>query len=163
MALSNVADLVEDIRQGKMVILMDDEGRENEGDLIIAAEAVTAETINFYSSEACGLICLTITPEQAQRLKLPLMVRDNRSQHETNFTVSIDAADKLGPGISSIQRAPHGAHGGSSRCPPRGHYPAWTYLSTGCQIGGCVAPRRAYRGGLRPGGNGRLFPVCPDR
>ena len=82
MALSNVADLVEDIRQGKMVILMDDEGRENEGDLIIAAEAVTAETINFYSSEACGLICLTITPEQAQRLKLPLMVRDNRSQHE---------------------------------------------------------------------------------
>ena len=105
MALSNVADLVEDIRQGKMVILMDDEGRENEGDLIIAAEAVTAETINFYSSEACGLICLTITPEQAQRLKLPLMVRDNRSQHETNFTVSIDAADKLGPGISSVQRA----------------------------------------------------------
>lgn len=105
MALSNIADLVDDIRKGKMVILMDDEGRENEGDLIIAAEAVTAETINFYSSEACGLICLTITEEQARRLNLPLMVRDNRSQHETNFTVSIDAAKRVGPGISSAQRA----------------------------------------------------------
>ena len=88
-----------------MVILMDDEDRENEGDLIIAAEAVTAETITFFSSEACGLICMPIMPEQAARLNLPLMVRDNRSQHETNFTVSIDAAKRLGPGISSIQRA----------------------------------------------------------
>lgn len=105
MAISSIADLIEDIRLGRMVILMDDEDRENEGDLIIAAEAVTAETINFYCSEACGLICLTITAEQAQRLQLPLMVRDNRSQHETNFTVSIDAARKLGPGISSVQRA----------------------------------------------------------
>jgi 3,4-dihydroxy 2-butanone 4-phosphate synthase/GTP cyclohydrolase II len=104
-ALSNIADLVDDIRKGRMVILMDDEGRENEGDLIIAAEAVTPETINFYSSEACGLICLTITGEQAQRLNLPLMVRDNRSQHETNFTVSIDASHRVGPGISSAQRA----------------------------------------------------------
>ncbi len=105
MALSSIADLVDDIRKGKMVILMDDEDRENEGDLIIAAEAVTPETITFYSSEACGLICLTITEEQAGRLNLPLMVRDNRSQHETNFTVSIDAATRVGPGISSAQRA----------------------------------------------------------
>lgn len=105
MALASIADIVDDIRHGKMVILMDDEDRENEGDLIIAAEAVTPEAINFYSSEACGLICLTITQEQAQRLDLPLMVRDNRSQHETNFTVSIDAADRVGPGISAEQRA----------------------------------------------------------
>ena len=105
MALSSIADLVDDIRKGKMVILMDDEDRENEGDLIIAAEAVTPEVINFYSSEACGLICLTITAEQAGRLNLPLMVRDNRSQHETNFTVSIDAAKRVGPGISSAQRS----------------------------------------------------------
>ncbi|MCZ6831385.1 MAG: 3,4-dihydroxy-2-butanone-4-phosphate synthase [Gammaproteobacteria bacterium] len=105
MALSSVAEIIDDIRQGNMVILMDDEDRENEGDLIIAAEAVTAETITFYSSEACGLICLTITAQQAQRLHLPLMVRDNRSQHETNFTVSIDASKKVGPGISSAQRA----------------------------------------------------------
>lgn len=105
MALANIADIVDDIRHGKMVILMDDEDRENEGDLIIAAEAVTPEVINFYSSEACGLICLTITQEQADRLDLPLMVRDNRSQHETNFTVSIDAAERVGPGISAEQRA----------------------------------------------------------
>jgi 3,4-dihydroxy 2-butanone 4-phosphate synthase/GTP cyclohydrolase II len=105
MALNSTAEIIDDIRKGKMVILMDDEDRENEGDLIIAAEAVTAETITFFSSEACGLICLPLMPAQAQRLNLPLMVRDNRSQHETNFTVSIDAAQRLGPGISSGQRA----------------------------------------------------------
>jgi 3,4-dihydroxy 2-butanone 4-phosphate synthase/GTP cyclohydrolase II len=105
MALSSVPDILDDIRDGKMVILMDDEDRENEGDLIIAAEAVTPEVITFFSSEACGLICMPITPERARQLQLPLMVRDNRSQHETNFTVSIDAAERKGPGISSVQRA----------------------------------------------------------
>ena len=105
MALSSVPDILDDIRAGKMVILMDDEDRENEGDLIIAAEAVTPEVITFFSSEACGLICMPITKERAQQLQLPLMVRDNRSQHETNFTVSIDAAERKGPGISSAQRA----------------------------------------------------------
>ena len=105
MTLNTTAEIIDDIRQGKMVILMDDEDRENEGDLIIAAEAVTADVITFFSSEACGLICLTITGEQAEKLALPLMVRDNRSQHETNFTVSIDAAERYGPGISSVQRS----------------------------------------------------------
>jgi 3,4-dihydroxy 2-butanone 4-phosphate synthase/GTP cyclohydrolase II len=103
--LSSIPDIIEDIRRGRMVILMDDEDRENEGDLIIAAEAVTPEVITFFSSEACGLICMPITEERARRLQLPLMVRDNRSQHETNFTVSIDAAERKGPGISSVQRA----------------------------------------------------------
>jgi 3,4-dihydroxy 2-butanone 4-phosphate synthase/GTP cyclohydrolase II len=105
MALSSVPDILDDIRAGKMVILMDDEDRENEGDLIIAAEAATAEIITFFASEACGLICMPITDERARQLQLPLMVRDNRSQHETNFTVSIDAAERKGPGISSVQRA----------------------------------------------------------
>ncbi|MEP0203068.1 MAG: 3,4-dihydroxy-2-butanone-4-phosphate synthase [Halioglobus sp.] len=105
MALSSIPDILDDIRAGKMVILMDDEDRENEGDLIIAAEAVTPEVITFFSAEACGLICMPITEDRARQLQLPLMVRDNRSQHETNFTVSIDAADRKGPGISSIQRA----------------------------------------------------------
>jgi 3,4-dihydroxy 2-butanone 4-phosphate synthase/GTP cyclohydrolase II len=105
MALSSVPDILDDIRAGKMVILMDDEDRENEGDLIVAAEAVTPEIVNFFSSEACGLICMPITVERARQLQLPLMVRDNRSQHETNFTVSIDAAERRGPGISSVQRA----------------------------------------------------------
>lgn len=105
MALSSVPDILDDIRAGKMVILMDDEDRENEGDLIIAAESVTPEIITFFSSEACGLICMPITEERARQLQLPLMVRDNRAQHETNFTVSIDAAERKGPGISSVQRA----------------------------------------------------------
>jgi len=105
MALSSITEIVDDIRKGKMVILMDDEDRENEGDLIIAAEAVTPATITFFSSEACGLICMPIMPDRARRLNLPLMVADNRSQHKTNFTVSIDAARRAGPGISSAQRA----------------------------------------------------------
>ncbi len=105
MSLSSIPDILDDIREGKMVILMDDEDRENEGDLIIAAEAVTPEVITFFSGEACGLICMPITEERARQLQLPLMVRDNRSQHETNFTVSIDAAERVGPGISSAQRA----------------------------------------------------------
>jgi 3,4-dihydroxy 2-butanone 4-phosphate synthase/GTP cyclohydrolase II len=104
-ALSSIPDILDDIRDGKMVILMDDEDRENEGDLIVAAEAVTPEIITFFSSEACGLICMPLTAERARQLQLPLMVRDNRSQHETNFTVSIDAAERVGPGISSVQRA----------------------------------------------------------
>jgi 3,4-dihydroxy 2-butanone 4-phosphate synthase/GTP cyclohydrolase II len=105
MSLSTIPDILDDIRQGKMVILMDDEDRENEGDLIVAAEAATPEIITFFSSEACGLICMPITDDRARQLQLPLMVRDNRSQHETNFTVSIDASERVGPGISSAQRA----------------------------------------------------------
>ncbi|QIB67095.1 3,4-dihydroxy-2-butanone-4-phosphate synthase [Kineobactrum salinum] len=105
MALSSIPDILDAIRAGKMVILMDDEDRENEGDLIVAAEAVTPEIITFFSGEACGLICMPITEQRARQLQLPLMVRDNRSQHETNFTVSIDAAERKGPGISSVQRA----------------------------------------------------------
>ena len=105
MALNSVPEILEAMRKGDMVILMDDEDRENEGDLIIAAEAVTPEVINFFASEACGLICMPITQERARQLQLPLMVRDNRSQHETNFTVSIDATETKGPGISAIQRA----------------------------------------------------------
>lgn len=105
MALTPIPEIIDDIRAGRMVILMDDEDRENEGDLIVAAEAVTPEIINFFATEACGLICMPITESRARQLQLPLMVRDNRSQHETNFTVSIDAADKRGPGISAVQRA----------------------------------------------------------
>ncbi len=105
MALSSIPEIIDAIRGGRMVILMDDEDRENEGDLIVAAEMVTPEIINFFATEACGLICMPITEARARQLQLPLMVRDNRSQHETNFTVSIDAAERRGPGISAVQRA----------------------------------------------------------
>ena len=103
--LSDIPTLLDDISAGRMVILMDDEDRENEGDLIIAAEKTTPEIINFFASEACGLICMPITPERARQLSIPLMVRDNRSQHETNFTVSIDATEQVGPGVSAAQRS----------------------------------------------------------
>ena len=105
MPMDSIPDILDDIRDGKMVILMDDEDRENEGDLVIAAEKVTPEIINFFASEACGLICMPITAERARQLRIPLMVRDNRSQHETNFTVSIDATNAVGPGVSARQRA----------------------------------------------------------
>jgi 3,4-dihydroxy 2-butanone 4-phosphate synthase / GTP cyclohydrolase II len=103
--LNSVEELVEDLRQGKMVILMDDEDRENEGDLIMVAEQVRPEDINFMATYARGLICLTLTPERCKQLDLPLMVSDNKSQHTTNFTVSIEAAVGVSTGISAADRA----------------------------------------------------------
>ena len=105
MQLNDTAELIEDIRQGKMVILMDDEDRENEGDLIIAAEHIRPEDINFMARHACGLICLTLTPERCKQLRLPLMVHDNNAKHATNFTVSIEAARGVTTGISAADRA----------------------------------------------------------
>ncbi|MGJ8515887.1 bifunctional 3,4-dihydroxy-2-butanone-4-phosphate synthase/GTP cyclohydrolase II [Carnimonas bestiolae] len=105
MALSSVADLVSDIAQGKMVILLDDEGRENEGDVIIAAECVEAEHINFMARHARGLICMPLSRQRAKQLGLDLMVRDNGSGFGTKFTVSIEAANGITTGISAADRA----------------------------------------------------------
>ncbi len=105
MAISSAADIIDDIRQGKMVILMDDEDRENEGDLIIAAEKITPEAINFMAMYGRGLICLTMTKERCLRLGLPLMVQDNNAQFSTAFTVSIEAAEGVTTGISAADRA----------------------------------------------------------
>ncbi len=105
MKLNTISEILEDIRQGKMVILMDDEDRENEGDLIIAAEKVTAQDINFMARYACGLICLTLTEERCKQLRLPLMVYDNKTAQSTNFTVSIEAAEGVTTGISAADRA----------------------------------------------------------
>ncbi|WP_106478724.1 bifunctional 3,4-dihydroxy-2-butanone-4-phosphate synthase/GTP cyclohydrolase II [Phytohalomonas tamaricis] len=105
MALSPIQDLVEDIRQGKMVILMDDEDRENEGDIIMAAECVEAAHINFMARYACGLICLPMTRERCEQLGLPLMVHANGSGFGTKFTVSIEAATGVSTGISAADRA----------------------------------------------------------
>ncbi len=103
--LAPIEDLIEDIRQGKMVILMDDEDRENEGDLIMAAEKVQAEHINFMARHGRGLICLPMTRERCERLNLPLMVTDNGSGFATKFTVSIEAAEGVTTGISAADRA----------------------------------------------------------
>ncbi|WP_087024346.1 bifunctional 3,4-dihydroxy-2-butanone-4-phosphate synthase/GTP cyclohydrolase II [Thaumasiovibrio subtropicus] len=105
MALSSAAEIIEDIRQGKMVILMDDEDRENEGDLIMASEKVTPEAINFMARYGRGLICLTLTKARCKQLNLPLMVQDNTEQYSTNFTVSIEAAKGVTTGISAADRA----------------------------------------------------------
>ncbi len=105
MPINTAEEILDDFRQGKMVLIMDDEDRENEGDLIIAADVVTPEHITFFARHACGLICLTITEERAQQLNLPLMVEKNNSMHETNFTVSIEAADGITTGISAADRA----------------------------------------------------------
>ena len=105
MQLSSIEEIIEDYRQGKMVILMDDEDRENEGDLLVPAQTVTAADINFMARYGRGLICLTLTKERCQQLHLPLMVRDNQDPHGTNFTVSIEAAEGVSTGISAGDRA----------------------------------------------------------
>lgn len=105
MNLNSIEELIEDIRHGKMIILMDDEDRENEGDLIMAASMVRAEDINFMASQARGLICLTLTKDRCEQLNLPLMVDDNNAAHGTNFTLSIEAAEGVTTGISAADRA----------------------------------------------------------
>jgi len=103
--LNSTEEIIEDIRLGKMVVLMDDEDRENEGDLIMAASAVTAKDINFMATNARGLICLTLTEERCSQLGLPLMVTESHSSFGTNFTVSIEAAEGVTTGISAADRA----------------------------------------------------------
>ena len=105
MELNSTEEIIDDIRQGKMVILMDDEDRENEGDLIIAAERVRTEDINFMATNARGLICLTLTKERCEFLGLPLMVNENNTPYNTNFTISIEAATGVTTGISAADRA----------------------------------------------------------
>ncbi|MCE0494374.1 bifunctional 3,4-dihydroxy-2-butanone-4-phosphate synthase/GTP cyclohydrolase II [Vibrio salinus] len=105
MAISTPEEIIEDIRQGKMVILMDDEDRENEGDIIVAAEKVTPEIINFMATHGRGLICLTMTKERCHHLGLSPMVKDNTAQFSTAFTVSIEAAEGVTTGISAADRA----------------------------------------------------------
>ncbi|OQW93695.1 MAG: 3,4-dihydroxy-2-butanone-4-phosphate synthase [Beggiatoa sp. IS2] len=105
MPLNSIEEIIADFRLGKMVILMDDEGRENEGDLMIAATLVRPEDINFMARYGRGLICLTLTPERCQQLNLPLMVNHSHTLHGTNFTVSIEAAKGVTTGISAADRA----------------------------------------------------------
>ncbi len=105
MPLARVAEALEDIRQGKMVILVDDEDRENEGDLCMAAEMVTPEAVNFMAKEGRGLICLTLTEERADPLDLPLMLHDNSSSFGTAFTISIEARRGVTTGISAADRS----------------------------------------------------------
>ncbi len=105
MSVSPIPDIIAEIKAGNMVILVDDEDRENEGDLVFAAEFVTPEKINFLATHGRGLICMSITEGHARRLSLGPMVTTNRSLHGTNFTVSIEAAEGVSTGISAANRA----------------------------------------------------------
>lgn len=105
MSLNTIEEIIEDLRQGKMVIIMDDEDRENEGDLVMASEMVTPEAINFMARFGRGLICLTLEKERCHQLRLPMMVSETDMQHSTNFTISIEAARGVTTGISAADRA----------------------------------------------------------
>lgn len=102
---ATIEELLSDYKKGKMIVLMDDEDRENEGDLIVPAATVSKQDINFMATYGRGLICLTLTRERCRQLGLPLMVSQNDSAHSTNFTVSIEAATGVTTGISAADRA----------------------------------------------------------
>lgn len=104
-AFSSIDDAIEDVKQGKMIIIVDDEDRENEGDLMVAAEKVTPESINFMAKHGRGLVCLALTEKRTRELGLPMMVDDNESPFETPFTISIDAREGVTTGISAADRA----------------------------------------------------------
>ena len=98
-SLSTIESALQDLRRAKMIVLVDDEDRENEGDLVMAASAVTPEAINFMAKYARGLICLTLTPPDIERLRIPMMVKENSSRFGTAFTVSIEARMELRRGF----------------------------------------------------------------
>jgi len=105
MGLSSIPEAIEDLTAGKFIIIVDDEDRENEGDLALAAEMVTPEAINFMALQARGLICLPIIGKRLDELRIPLMVRENTSKFSTAFTVSIEAKHRVSTGISASDRA----------------------------------------------------------
>jgi 3,4-dihydroxy 2-butanone 4-phosphate synthase/GTP cyclohydrolase II len=104
-ALASIEDIIADLKRGKIVIMVDDENRENEGDLMIAAEKVRPEDINFMVTHGRGLLCLTLSKERCRKLNLPLMVSATDQQHATNFTISIDAVEGIASGTSTEDRA----------------------------------------------------------
>ena len=104
-SFSDIEDIIADIRAGKMVIMVDDENRENEGDLLMAAEKVRPEDINYMATHGRGLICLTLSRDRCAQLRLPLMVSETDQHHGTNFTISIEAAEGITTGISAHDRA----------------------------------------------------------
>src|SRR5580658_7334429 len=103
--LNSIDEILAELRAGRMVVIMDDEDRENEGDLLMAAECVRPQDINFMARYGRGLICLTLTRERCAQLRLPLMVSDTDRSHRTNFTLSIEAAEGVTTGISAHDRA----------------------------------------------------------
>ena len=149
MTLSPIPEIVADLKAGRMVVLVDEEDRENEGDLVLAADFVTPEAINFMAPHGRGLICLTLTEERCRQLDLPLMVAANRSAHGTNFTVSIEAAEGVTTGISAADRARTVQAAVAPDAKPARHRAARPHLPADGAAGRRAGARRPHRGGLR--------------
>jgi 3,4-dihydroxy 2-butanone 4-phosphate synthase/GTP cyclohydrolase II len=147
---SNIQEILEDYKNGKMIILLDDEDRENEGDLIIAAEKVTDRDINFMATFGKGLICLTLTEKRCSQLKLPLMVGDNKDANGTNFTVSIEAASGVTTGISAADRAKTVIDAVAKNANEERYRSTWTHLSANGKKRWSANQSRAYRSRVRP-------------
>lgn len=151
--MHSIHEIISDIKQGKIVVLVDDENRENEGDLIMAADFVNAESINFMATKARGLICLSLTTEHVEQLQLPLMVSEdqNHTPNKTAFTVSIEASRGVSTGISAADRA-HTIRVAS-------HMKA---LPTDIHTPGHIFPIRAQKGGVlrRPGHTEASVDLC---
>ncbi len=148
-AIASVPEILEELRSGRVVVLVDDEDRENEGDLVFAADFVTPEKINFMAKHARGLVCLTLTEAHARQLALPPMARANGTVHGTNFTVSIEAAEGVTTGISAADRARTVWVATRADRETGRHRPAGTCVSRGRAAGRRTDARWSHRGGLR--------------
>ena len=141
---SDIEDIIADIAAGKMVIMVDDENRENEGDLIMAAEKVRAEDVNYMATHGRGLVCLTLGRERCKQLRLPLMVSDTDEHHATNFTISIEAAEGITTGISRARSRQNDTGGRCAGREARAPQAAWAYISRDGTARRCAHTGRAY-------------------
>lgn len=145
MPFNTVDEILTDLAQGKMVVIVDDEDRENEGDLIMIASLTRPEDVNFMVKEARGLVCLTLTRERCKQLNLPLMVSHTNEQHTTNFTLSIEAAEGVTTGISAYDRAHTIRTAVAPNAQPR-DITQRTYFPLNGTTGWCIDACRTYRG-----------------
>ena len=155
-------DIIEEARNGRMFILVDDEDRENEGDLVIPAQFATPEAINFMAKHARGLICLALTRERVEQLGLPLMAQNNGTRHQTAFTVSIEAREGVTTGISAADRAHTVAVAIDPSCRAAGHRLARPCLPAGRARRRRAGARRPHRGRGRSRAAGRPHPRRRD-
>ncbi len=159
---ATVEEALEDIAAGKMVVVVDDEDRENEGDLVMAAEHVTPDAINFMAMHARGWICLALTPERCDELDLELMTAKNDTPFETPFTVTIEAREGVTTGISAADRA----HTIKTAVDPangqRRDRQGWPRQPAEGQAGRRARAHRPHRGERRPGAPGGLRPGRRD-
>jgi len=161
-AISTLAEIVADMKAGRMVILVDEEDRENEGDLVLAADHVTAEAINFMARFGRGLICLTLTRERCEHLKLPPMVERNGTVYSTAFTVSIEAAQGVTTGISAADRARTVQVAVAQNRHRQRLGATWPYLPFASGRWRCADARGTHRSGLRFSCHGGVLTCCRD-